>query len=89
MRTLSARDLYVVESVKILSPDDVQVLDPTSSPVLTLVTCYPFYFVGSAPQRWIVRAVRRDAISSTKPAHPPSEAALAKTRKEADSPAKQ
>jgi len=33
-------------------------LDPTSSASLTLVTCYPFYFVGSAPQRFIVRAVR-------------------------------
>jgi sortase A len=34
------------------------VLDPTESPSITLVTCYPFYFVGSAPQRYIVRAVR-------------------------------
>ena len=86
MRTLSARDLYVVESVRIVSPDDVQVLDPTSSPVLTLVTCYPFYFVGSAPQRWIVRAVRRDSISSTKPVDPTSGASLSRIRKEADSP---
>jgi sortase (surface protein transpeptidase) len=89
MRTLSARDLYVVESVSIVSPEDVHVLDPTASPVLTLVTCYPFYFVGSAPQRWVVRAVPRDAAPSTKPARPASGASLAKSRKEADSPGKE
>jgi len=33
------------------------VLDPTTTPALTLVTCYPFYYVGSAPERFIVRAV--------------------------------
>jgi len=32
------------------------VLEPTAEPALTLVTCYPFYYVGSAPQRFIVRA---------------------------------
>ena len=35
-------------------------LDPTPARSLTLVTCYPFYFIGSAPQRFIVRAVRAD-----------------------------
>jgi len=89
MRTLSARDLYVVESVRIVSPDDVHVLDPTASPALTLVTCYPFYFVGSAPQRWIVRAVRREALPSTKPAGPTSGASLSEFRKEADSAVKE
>ncbi len=88
MRTLAGRDLYVVESVRIVSPDDVQVLDPTESPVLTLVTCYPFYFVGSAPQRWIVRAVRPGAASSTKSADSASSASLAKARKEAGPPVK-
>jgi LPXTG-site transpeptidase (sortase) family protein len=42
----------------VVDPEDVSVLDPTSTRVLTLVTCYPFYFVGSAPRRFIVRAVR-------------------------------
>jgi sortase (surface protein transpeptidase) len=37
------------------------VLDTTPTRSLTLVTCYPFYFVGSAPRRYIVRAVRTDA----------------------------
>ena len=47
---------YVVENIQITSPDDVSVLQPTPKASLTLVTCYPFYFVGSAPQRYIVSA---------------------------------
>ena len=49
---------YHVERTWIVTPDDVWVLDPTSSSALTLVTCYPFHFVGSAPQRFVVRAIR-------------------------------
>lgn len=47
---------YVVESTRIVDPDDVWVLDPTPEPSLTLVTCYPFTYVGTAPERFIVRA---------------------------------
>ena len=47
---------YEVAGTKVVKPSDVWVLDPTDHPVLTLVTCYPFTFVGSAPQRFIVRA---------------------------------
>jgi Sortase domain len=42
----------------VVNPEDVSVRDPTPTRALTLVTCYPFYFIGSAPQRFIVRAVR-------------------------------
>jgi sortase A len=49
--------VYRVERTWIVTPDDVWVLAPTPSAVVTLVTCYPFHFVGSAPQRFIVRAV--------------------------------
>jgi sortase A len=56
--TLDGKDVYRVERTWIVEPTDVSVLDPTPAPSLTLVTCYPFYFVGSAPQRFIVRAVR-------------------------------
>jgi len=49
-------DTYVVDKVEIVNPDDVGVLRPTSVTSLTLVTCYPFYFIGSAPQRYIVHA---------------------------------
>ena len=47
---------YVVDQIVVVRPDDVSVLRPRSRPSLTLVTCYPFYFVGSAPQRYIVEA---------------------------------
>ena len=47
---------YLVTSTRVVSPDDVTVLDPTSEPTLTLVTCYPFTYIGSAPYRFIVRA---------------------------------
>jgi sortase A len=47
---------YVVETISIVAPGDLQVLEPTAGHNLTLVTCYPFYYVGSAPKRFIVRA---------------------------------
>jgi len=49
-------DRYRIDRTWIVTPDDVSVLDPTPERTLTLVTCYPFYFIGSAPQRFIVRA---------------------------------
>ena len=47
---------YRVQRTVIVKPRDVWVLDRTDQPTLTLVTCYPFSYVGSAPQRFIVRA---------------------------------
>jgi sortase A len=55
--TLAGSRMYQVEEIQIVDPNDVQVLDPTPQAALTLVSCYPFYFVGSAPKRFIVRAV--------------------------------
>jgi sortase A len=49
---------YRVDWTRVVSPDDINVLKPSKKPVLTLITCYPFYFVGSAPERFIVRAHR-------------------------------
>ena len=49
---------YRVVSTRIVNPRDIAVLAPSRNEVLTLVTCYPFYFVGSAPDRFIVRAER-------------------------------
>jgi sortase A len=54
---------YRVVSTRVVHPDNVAVLDPGNSEVLTLVTCYPFYFVGPAPNRFIVRAERVAAAS--------------------------
>jgi len=53
---------YVVESTKIVGPRDVGVLAASGGETLTLVTCYPFYYVGSAPKRFIVRATQVAAI---------------------------
>jgi sortase A len=47
---------YRVTSMHIVDPTNVNLLRPESSAVLTLVTCYPFFYVGPAPQRFIVRA---------------------------------
>ena len=47
---------YHVQRTSIVMPQDVWVLDPTAYPALTLVTCYPFNYIGSAPKRFIVRA---------------------------------
>ena len=58
LTTLQGEYRYRVVSTKIVSPQDVEVLDSTGGEVLTLVTCYPFYFVGAAPNRFIVRAER-------------------------------
>jgi sortase A len=54
--TLQGRDVYRVERTWIVNPEEVSVLDPTQGRELTLVTCFPFYYVGAAPQRFIVRA---------------------------------
>ncbi len=58
---ISTRDgnyRYKVVSTIIVMPEDVWVLAPDDKEVLTLITCYPFYYVGSAPKRFIVRAER-------------------------------
>jgi len=52
-------DHYVINEVQIVSPENVSVLDATPVPTLTLVTCYPFYYVGSAPQRYVVTASKQ------------------------------
>jgi sortase A len=50
---------YAVTDIRIVEPADVSVLNPTTDAILTLVTCYPFEFIGDAPQRFIVRAALR------------------------------
>lgn len=58
LTTLGGEYRYRVVSIKVVSPDDVSVLNPDGNEILTLVTCYPFYYVGPAPERFIVRAAR-------------------------------
>jgi sortase A len=47
---------YRVKKTHIVDPDDVWVIAPTDTPTITLITCYPFSFVGNAPRRFIVQA---------------------------------
>jgi sortase A len=54
--TLGGSWQYRVESIQVVDPDDVHVLDAAASPILTLVTCYPFHYTGPAPRRFIVQA---------------------------------
>ena len=58
LKTLDGSYQYRVEQTEIVDPEDTQVLADTGLPELTLVTCYPFYYVGSAPKRFIVHAQR-------------------------------
>jgi sortase A len=58
MSTLHGEYRYRVVSTSIVGPEDTQVLYPTGRDSLTLVTCFPFDFIGSAPKRFIVRAER-------------------------------
>lgn len=56
---------YAVDSILIVDPSDVSVLDPTDDKTITLVTCYPFYYVGHAPKRFIVKAKAEQFHSET------------------------
>jgi len=70
--TLSTPDRefqYQVEWTAVVPPNAVRVLRPTSEPTLTLVTCFPFYYVGAAPERFIVRA-RKVSDASRMPSAP-------------------
>jgi sortase A len=60
LERLDAMETYRIVATSIVDPSDVSVLSATPNAV-TLVTCYPFYFVGSAPQRFIVRAEKTPA----------------------------
>lgn len=58
LTTLNSELRYRVVSTRVVPPNDVAVLESDGGEILTLVTCYPFYFVGAAPDRFIVRAER-------------------------------
>ena len=58
LTTLRRTYRYTVDSVHIVDPDDAAVLRDTPRPSLTLVTCYPFHWVGNAPKRFVVQATR-------------------------------
>jgi sortase A len=58
LETLRGRLHYRVRRAIVVEPDDLSVLDPSTHPALTLITCYPFWYVGPAPKRFVVQADR-------------------------------
>ena len=60
LHSQSGTSHYLVDEIQIVPPTDVSVLGARAKPSLTLVTCYPFYYVGSAPLRYIVHATAAD-----------------------------
>ncbi|HEX4922152.1 MAG TPA: class D sortase, partial [Candidatus Bathyarchaeia archaeon] len=54
--TPKANHVYTVDGMRVVSPSEIDVLRPREKSSLTLVTCYPFYFIGPAPSRYIVEA---------------------------------
>jgi sortase A len=86
LQTTAGTFNYRVASTDIVKPSDVEVLRATAKPELTLVTCYPFYYVGSAPNRFIVKAHLVEAPTTeaggSQPA-PPAQHAAARTGKPA------
>lgn len=64
-QTARGEVLYTVSSIEIVEPSDVSVLAPTPERTLTLVTCYPFYYVGHAPKRYIVTATAEHLLAKT------------------------
>ena len=72
MDTLSGEYLYKVKSTQIVDPYDTAVLKNQTQPTLTLVTCYPFHYIGHAPKRYIVSAVQTGADHTVQSAGLPS-----------------
>ncbi|HKB07663.1 MAG TPA: class D sortase [Candidatus Polarisedimenticolia bacterium] len=67
-------DHYRIDSVETVPKDDLRPLAPSSEPILTLVTCYPFHYIGKAPMRFIVRASLLDESAEApagRPGGPP------------------
>jgi sortase A len=58
MKTGRASYTYRVDAVDVVAPTAVQVTEPTARPVLTLITCFPFDFIGPAPMRFVISALR-------------------------------
>ena len=67
LATLDGIITYAIDDIEIVFPNNVSVLQPRPRPSVTLVTCYPFYFIGDAPQRFIVHAsqIRDDRIPAS------------------------
>ncbi|MGD0860857.1 MAG: class D sortase [Terracidiphilus sp.] len=58
IQTATGLSRYEVDWVRIVTPDDIGVLAPSAESAITLVTCYPFHYIGAAPKRFVVHAHR-------------------------------
>jgi len=65
LKTVRGTVNYEVSSIVIVDPSDISVLSPTAEKTITIVTCYPFYYVGHAPKRYIVKATARHLLAKT------------------------
>ena len=61
--TLDGSFRYTVDELTVVDPDNTSVLDPTPDKTLTIVTCFPFHYIGPAPRRFIVRARQISELS--------------------------
>ena len=81
LETTVGTQTYVIDSIKLVDPKDLSVLKTQSIPELTLVTCFPFYFAGSAPQRYIVRGyLRGETENLNEPVKASLQAAASRTK---------
>jgi sortase A len=81
LETATGTQTYVIDSIKLVDPKDVSVLNNRSIPELTLVTCFPFYFAGSAPQRYIVHGyLRGETQTLNEPVKASLQAAASRTK---------
>ena len=71
---------YVVDMISVVDPNDVSVLQSRERPSLALITCYPFYFIGSAPKRYIVEASLIDSSSDRAVAAKSTDSKVTKTK---------
>lgn len=63
LETTTASEIYIVDNILVTGEDDLSILRPRGSQSLTLVTCYPFHYVGPAPRRFVVQATIKEAAA--------------------------
>jgi sortase A len=85
LRARGRTEVYQVDQIRIVKPTDIEVLENRGVPTLTLVTCYPFYFIGNAPQRYIVRATESEEAINRKTSNQPN-AAVGKIKNQEKTP---
>ena len=60
IQTATSISRYQVDWVRVVAPEDTEILSPASKPSVTLITCYPFHLIGAAPERFVVHAFKEE-----------------------------